>query len=286
MGRVGEKLRDSRLSKGLTLEEVAEVTKIRSTYLAAIEAGEYGKLPGEVFLKGFIAQYAQAMDEDPEPYLELYRQERAEAGTGREPGGEEEARPRLDPERRRFLRRLIIGVVGFLLLIGLVLVALGRRGRREPPSGPAAVVTVRATAAPVATPRPRVAEPTATQGEAAVTPAGVPAGRASPPPGTSLLHQLPKEVVALEPPPAPPPGARALRFEAEEPAWIRVRADGQEVAAQLLEPDEPLVVGYRRSIEVHCGNCGSIEAFDGERSLGRLGDGAGSGDWRHPRSAP
>jgi cytoskeleton protein RodZ len=56
---LGEKLRQAREAKGLTLSDVAEQTRISSLYLEAIENDDYKILPGGIFNKGFIKSYAK-----------------------------------------------------------------------------------------------------------------------------------------------------------------------------------------------------------------------------------
>ncbi len=49
-----------RRSKGLTLEQIADSTKISMRYLRAIEEGCFSKLPGGVYTTNYLRQYAEA----------------------------------------------------------------------------------------------------------------------------------------------------------------------------------------------------------------------------------
>ena len=51
-------LRAQRLRMGVSLEQIEAETKISRRFLEAIEAGEYEKLPGGVFTRSYIRQYA------------------------------------------------------------------------------------------------------------------------------------------------------------------------------------------------------------------------------------
>jgi cytoskeletal protein RodZ len=51
-----------RQSKGITLQQIAESTKISIRYLRAIEEGRLTILPGGVYSISYIRQYAQAID--------------------------------------------------------------------------------------------------------------------------------------------------------------------------------------------------------------------------------
>jgi cytoskeletal protein RodZ len=64
MNTIGETLRRERVRQGLDLQTVSQSTKIGTRLLKAIEAGEFGKLPGGVFTRSFIKQYATALGID------------------------------------------------------------------------------------------------------------------------------------------------------------------------------------------------------------------------------
>ena len=57
MQGIGTILKKERESKKITLEQVEEATKIRRKYLEAIENEKFEVLPGEVYVKGFVATY-------------------------------------------------------------------------------------------------------------------------------------------------------------------------------------------------------------------------------------
>lgn len=75
MVRVGEKLYETRIRKSLTLEEIAEKTKIRPQFLVAIEKGEYDKLPSPAYAKGFVRNYASYLGLSQKEILALFRRE-------------------------------------------------------------------------------------------------------------------------------------------------------------------------------------------------------------------
>jgi transcriptional regulator with XRE-family HTH domain len=58
-----------RQSRGLSLAQLAESTKISRYYLKAIETGEVSKLPGGVYTRSYIRQYAQAIDYNEDELL-------------------------------------------------------------------------------------------------------------------------------------------------------------------------------------------------------------------------
>lgn len=72
MDELGPRLRDARVAKNLTLEEIAYATKIPKSSLAALEAGRFETLPAPVFVRGFIRAYARVVGADPNPLVRLY----------------------------------------------------------------------------------------------------------------------------------------------------------------------------------------------------------------------
>ena len=77
---IGEALRSAREAQGKSLDDAAVATRIRSSYLEALEEERFGDLGGSVYAKGFLRSYAGYLGVDPAPLLEAYRaQETPEA---------------------------------------------------------------------------------------------------------------------------------------------------------------------------------------------------------------
>ncbi|WP_174616327.1 helix-turn-helix domain-containing protein [Virgibacillus ihumii] len=72
---IGERLREAREAKGLSLESVQESTKIQKRYLEAIEQGNFHILPGKFYARAFIKEYATAVGIDAKELLEEYKEE-------------------------------------------------------------------------------------------------------------------------------------------------------------------------------------------------------------------
>lgn len=70
MSELGLQLKEARLQKGMSLDDVQEVTKIRKKYLEAIESGDYKVLPGSFYVRAFIKTYAEAVGMSPDELLE------------------------------------------------------------------------------------------------------------------------------------------------------------------------------------------------------------------------
>lgn len=72
---LGNRLKEARETKGLTLDDLQEITKIQKRYLAGIEEGNFDVIPGKFYVRAFIKQYAEAVDLDPESLFEEFRNE-------------------------------------------------------------------------------------------------------------------------------------------------------------------------------------------------------------------
>jgi cytoskeleton protein RodZ len=72
---LGESLRAARHDRGLTLDELAETTRVRRSYLEAIEEGRLEVLPSRPFTIGYIRAYAGALGLDPEAAVDRFKTE-------------------------------------------------------------------------------------------------------------------------------------------------------------------------------------------------------------------
>ncbi|MEO8437994.1 MAG: helix-turn-helix domain-containing protein [Chloroflexota bacterium] len=74
-----ERLYAARERKGVDLYRAERDTKIRARYLGALERGDYKELPGAVYTKGFLRNYALYLGLDPEEVLGQWRRERGDS---------------------------------------------------------------------------------------------------------------------------------------------------------------------------------------------------------------
>ncbi len=118
---LGEFLRRERELRHISLDDVAERTKISRRYLEAIEEEQFDRLPGETFIRGFIRSYAQSVGLDPADTLLIYSQSRMvhEAPSLRT--------ARTPPVRRAWNERswLWLFMVGVVIIAGVLVSVLG-----------------------------------------------------------------------------------------------------------------------------------------------------------------
>ncbi|WP_345783718.1 helix-turn-helix domain-containing protein [Ureibacillus aquaedulcis] len=72
---LGTRLKEARLSKGYSLDDLQEITKIQKRYLVAIEEGNYSIMPGTFYVRAFIKQYAEAVGLEVDEILDEFKKE-------------------------------------------------------------------------------------------------------------------------------------------------------------------------------------------------------------------
>ena len=72
---LGDTLRKAREEQGLSLHDIEKGTSIRTQYIDAIERGDYSALPGDVYARGFVRNYASFLKLDAAECLMQYKSE-------------------------------------------------------------------------------------------------------------------------------------------------------------------------------------------------------------------
>jgi cytoskeletal protein RodZ len=121
-----ERLRAAREAKGLDFYRIERDTKIRAKYLAALEDGDDSALPGDVYTKGFLRNYASYLGLDSDDVVDQWRRERGEGSrhsslAGPQPMSLAGPQPIFGPPRRLVFQRNHI----FIGLLVAVVAAVG-----------------------------------------------------------------------------------------------------------------------------------------------------------------
>ncbi len=72
MSSLGEQLKLARESKGISLEYVADTLKISKKYLEALEENSFNVFPAQIYVRGFLSNYAKFLSLDPKAILDQY----------------------------------------------------------------------------------------------------------------------------------------------------------------------------------------------------------------------
>lgn len=99
-------LREKRSQRDVSLKEISKATRIRLEYLKALEDGEFHKIPGEVYVRGYIVEYLRYLNIDPDEALKIYSSTKKE--------------PQIEREKSRLTGRVFPGYA----YIGLIIILL------------------------------------------------------------------------------------------------------------------------------------------------------------------
>ena len=70
VANIGITLRSARIQRGLTIEQVAQDTRISARFLEALESESFDELPAPVYVRGFLRSYATYLRLEPQSLLE------------------------------------------------------------------------------------------------------------------------------------------------------------------------------------------------------------------------
>jgi cytoskeletal protein RodZ len=133
----GDKLREARERRGLSLRQIANATKISMITLEALERNDIARLPGGIFSRGVVRSYALEVGLDPESTIEEFMGQfpHDSVTQGHPTTTQVEDHEAVESDRRMastFLRLFLISVAATFLLY------FAMRGRRiAQPAAPA-----------------------------------------------------------------------------------------------------------------------------------------------------
>jgi cytoskeletal protein RodZ len=125
----GERLRRARDSRGVSLRQVANITRITVRALEAVERNDLSRLPGGIFTRSFVRAYAAEVGLDPEGTLREFLAQCPEEGTAI-PTSEPSTIDGIGREswvERAPVRQLVVGIL-LLALAGAAVYAMIRWG--------------------------------------------------------------------------------------------------------------------------------------------------------------
>jgi hypothetical protein len=143
MREIGQALAERRKARGLTIEKVGQILKIRLPYLKAMEQGDWGELPGEVYARGFVKRYAVYLGMDSEKLLSRYLTDKT---PDVEISGDDGKSTGSDASKG------VLVAVGVAAVFLIVLIKLARNEKGAP--APEKAETVAASTAPAAAAKP------------------------------------------------------------------------------------------------------------------------------------
>jgi cytoskeleton protein RodZ len=255
---VGEDLRESRLTLGASVEDMAERLRINRRYIHALEEGRIKDLPGPAYAVGFVRSYAAALGLDAD---EAVRRFRDVTGGGTTKNGEL-VFPEPVPSR---------GMPAGVLVAAGVVVALGAYVAWYNWSGSGnrvvdAVPPVPARLDQAAQNGERMRDPATGQG---ITPQSAPTqAAAAGNPGVQVpAMPAPAPAPAVAPPPAPPSDGPRVMLRARGESWIQLRDTraNSVLADRVLRNGETVPVPNRDGLVLTTGKAENLDILlDGQ----------------------
>jgi cytoskeleton protein RodZ len=282
MTSIGETLRRERMKRNLELGQIAQELKISSRFLEAIEAEQFDKLPGGVFTRSFIVQYARLLGLDEERIAgELLRTldpppEVAEFVEAPRSADSAIHVPRVEEwegvGKSRFRWSSSLSAAALVVAVMLVcsgLYAWWQHTRRLAPaheSPPVAAVQPAPSPAPVGQPALPADRPSA-------VPTGTQPPSGTPVPTASTEQPAPP---AMPPQQQPVPASNSdapvrVGLTADEPVWILVRSDGKYFFSGTLGAKESRTFEATSTVLVRLGNAGGVTMTLNGNPVGPVG---------------
>ena len=276
MTSIGETLRRERIRRGLQLEQVAAETKIGLHLLEAMEADQFDRLPGGVFTRSFLRQYAHALGLDEEEVVTWLKEQFEEPPEALpapppEPSSSLLQMPSFADVRDRLRSDSSLGALAWVVVVVLLcagVYALWQRGPRLTSSTQTAVSpSKQATEAQPAELKPSVpAAPAPEAPKPEFRPAVVSDN------GTITVPPISGQPVPSEPS-APHEAAGALRvaFTATEPVWVSIKSDGTRAYSGVIDSQQSKQFDAARKMIVLVGNAGALQISLNGKPVGPFG---------------
>lgn len=240
MSDLGQILRSKREERGMTLKDIEAALSIRVKYLEALEQEDFAVIPGEVYTKGFLRNYANYLGLNAEEMVQLYKN--TLEPSQKTETEEVEAQPPVSERKQQ--RRGLAWSFGIAVLL-LVVAAAAYLGYPY--------MTQKA-------PEPNV---------------NVPPKNAAPLP----QQQIPPVQPAPTPPPQkevkPVPHGIKLTMKAKEDCWVSVIGDGKEMFEGTLTRGDTKTWQAQNKMDISLGNAGGVDITYNDQPQAPLG---GSGD--------
>jgi cytoskeleton protein RodZ len=242
MSVFGDTLRQARISKGVTLREAEQATRINRHHLSALEEEDFAVLPPLIYQRGIVRNYSAYLDLDPGKSLAMFEETR---------GGDSAAELVAAVKPLEMPRHWSpnFAIIAFMVVMGAVIFAwvYSISFSPEPVAStvPPAIPTVTPipddrlalpspTAIPTAT-ATAAAPPTATTVPSPTTTTSLAQPAAAPPQPTPVVNQLePTLAPVVEQQAAAGPGMATVRVIAQGDIQVTVEADGAVVFSGWL----------------------------------------------------
>lgn len=275
MSSFGEKMQREREMRNISLDEIAESTKIGCRMLRALEQEDFEKLPGGIFNKGFVRAYAKFLGLDEEQSVADFQVAFAEYQQKQAPAvmanglAQVEALPKLEAYASAESQAQSDQAAGFMKAAIILIFVIGVGGfgwkyfqGKSATANQSEVQAASSAKSPGSVPaavEPSKVEPQKAGGEPAKSDAFD--GKASNQ-STSAVSTNPglPSTENLAPPSTPNADQKInLQVHAMQESWVQITADGKVLISEVLTPSTQKSFRATKEMVVKLGNAGGVE---------------------------
>ena len=246
----GERLRRARLDAGKTLEQVAAETKIQLWILEAIERDDLSRVPGGIFIRGYLTAFARSVGENPSGVLAAYLAEIAPP-----PAVAPDPAPAPDPNEGPTTPLWQYAAIVAMVLAAAIVWRNMTRSSSEVATALAPPPSATASGMPARSPAPAVG--LSTESGATATSGAMPPGAPEPHDGD--------------------PAAKAplvVQLHANDEVWIEADADGERKVYRLFKEGQELRLEGQKEIRLLVGDAAAVTyTINGKRGRQLGGNG-------------
>jgi cytoskeleton protein RodZ len=265
---VGELLRKKREELGKDLRDISKTLKISYSYLKAIEDEDFKKLPEEVYVKGYIREYAEILHIDPDIAIKAYIQQISP------PQAEDKETIEKDVVQRKRLKikHLLIPLLLLFLVITIAFIIFpSSRGKKETPQ-PRIETKEEIPPPPVENKKEGTTSPAETRKETPSLPAEAkkemlpPRAETKkeitpPPVGTEKENMLKAKITP-----------HTLEVFATDATWLLITTDKTSTRDMILKKGDSVKLQAKEGFSLKIGNAGGVRLiFDGE-TIEKIGE--------------
>jgi cytoskeleton protein RodZ len=241
----GDKLKQEREKRKISLEQISASTKIGTRMLQALEENKFNQLPGGIFNKGFVRAYSHCLGLDEEQVVAEYLQ-----ASGDAPPPKTEIAVREDEarENEEHVRRLESSE----LVVALALSLWSRHQREQVRQSLRPTPASSATDAPASSAPQVIDEASGKIANPNAEGANEASGPNAPTRDSASGAAIPREFT--------------VTIQARDESWISVTADGKTAPSETLVAGSERTVSGRKQITVKAGNAGDLDfRFNGKK---------------------
>ncbi len=254
----GAQLAAARESRGMSVADVAHQLKLSTWQVEALESGDYRRLPGAVFVRGFIRNYARLVKLD---FTLLLANSEHDLPHSAPAAPEKPPYADIPFPTERKVNWHIYAVPALAVLTGLVIFEFYYDDAQE--------VTVKTR--PVELPAPQVVvetSPAAPIIAPSVTPAPAPVTEEPPARTLPKVSQRAPEAITAASVSAPAPGEQVVRLRFARQSWVEIRdRNGRKIFSQMNSAGSEQVVSGLPPLSLIVGNANGVQLIHNQQPV-------------------